>query len=99
MRVYSIVAGVGRRGAGGRWQELDTKPVREAAALTGGGFFETRDAGSVQRVYAMIGALERSAFEVAGWERRDRFAAFLLAGLALLLAARVARTMWWEALP
>jgi Ca-activated chloride channel family protein len=99
VRVYAVVAGIGRRAAGGQWLELDTRQVREVADVTGGAFFATRDAGSVQRVYAVIDALESSAFEVPGYERRDRFIPFLLLGLALLALGRVAGSTGAEALP
>lgn len=99
VRVYTIAAGIGRRGPGGEWLALDTAPVRRVAAMTGGAFFAARDASAVARVYAVIDELERTEFAEPRFEYLDRFVGFLVWGLALWLLGRVSQVSIWEGLP
>jgi Ca-activated chloride channel family protein len=99
VRVYSIAAGIGRRGPDGAWLELDTGPVRAVAEQTGGAFFAARDADALSRVYAVIDELERSAFAEPRFRYADRFAGFLAVGLALWLLGRGAGALLWTAVP
>lgn len=99
IRVYTVVAGIGKRGPDGAWVPLDTSQVRELASLTGGRFFEARDAAAVDAVYAFIDALERAPFEEPRFELKDRFLPFLIAGVVLLLLARALRATVLEVVP
>lgn len=99
VRVYTIVVGVGRATVDGRVVELDTGPVRGIAERTGGAFFTARDAGAVTRVYERIDELEHSAFAEPRFRYVDRFASFLVAGLALWALGLLARALVEEGLP
>jgi len=99
VRVYTIAAGIGRRGRGGEWVDLDTTQVRELAERTGGAFFEARDAGAIAGVYGTIDRLEKVQFEKPRYELRERFLPFLLTALSLLLAGRTLRASSLEVLP
>jgi Ca-activated chloride channel family protein len=88
IRVYAIAAGLGKRERSGGFTPIDTGPIEEMAAATGGQFFAARDAQAVDAVYAEIDRLERAAISAPRYEDRDRFLPFLLFGLALLLVAR-----------
>jgi Ca-activated chloride channel family protein len=99
VRVYTIAAGIGKRRADGQWAELDTSAVRALAESTGGGFFEARDAGAIDLVFSTIDGLEKVEFEEPRYELRDRFVPILLVALALLVAARLARSTALEVLP
>ena len=99
VRVYTIAAGIGRRGRGGEWVDLDTTQVRELAERTGGAFFEARDVGAIAGVYGTIDRLEKVQFEKPRYELRERFLPFLLTALSLLLAGRTLRASSLEVLP
>ena len=58
-----------------------------------------RDAGAVNRVYSLIGELERSAFAAPRFEYTDRFVAFLVVGLLLWTLGRSAAATVWSGLP
>jgi Ca-activated chloride channel family protein len=85
VRVYAVAAGTGD--PAGR-APVDVRPVSRMAERTGGRFFEARDAGAVDGVFASIDALEMSARDKPRYETEDRFEAFLAAAAALLLVAR-----------
>lgn len=99
VRVYAIVAGVGRRDASGAFVKQDTRAVEDLAARTGGAFLEARDAGALARMYARIDELERAP--APGFRRvhEDRFLAFLLAGLILVLLGRLLGATALDVLP
>lgn len=99
VRVYTIVAGVGRTGADGAWVELDTRAVEHVARRTGGGFFRARDADALASVYAEIDALEKAPLEEPRYVFVDRFLAFLVAALVLLLVGRWLGTTVLDVLP
>ncbi len=99
VRVYAIAAGSPGPGTAPGRAAVDTGPVRRLAERTGGRFFEARDAGSLERVYADIDALERARFERPRTRLEERFRGFAAAGLALLLLARILRVSGLEALP
>ena len=99
VRVYTIVAGVGRQLPDGRFVELDTAQVRAAAERTGGAFFTARDAKALAAVYERIDELERSAFAEPRFRYVDRFAGFLLLGLLCWLLGRLASSLVTEGLP
>ena len=99
VRVYTIVAGIGKRGASGQWEPLDTSQVEKLAERTGGEFFTARDAGAIGQVYATIDRMEKTPFEEPRFELRERFLPFLVAGLAALLIGRLLRAGTLEVLP
>ena len=86
VRVYAIAAS--GDGAGGRARP-DTAPIEAMAKRTGGRFFEARDAGAVDAVYAEIDALEKSSLAERRFSMEDRFQPLLAAAVALLLAGRL----------
>jgi Ca-activated chloride channel family protein len=99
VRVYTIVAGIGRTGPDGAWVELDTRAVQHVARRTGGGFFRARDADALTTVYAEIDEMEKAPLEEPRYVFADRFLPFLIAALFLLLASRVLATTVWDVLP
>lgn len=99
VRVYAIVAGIGRRDAAGSWVELDTRPVERLAARTGGTFHRARAAGAVGAVYDRIDRLERSPLAEPRHVLRDRYLAFLVAALVLLLLGRLLGATWLDVRP
>jgi Ca-activated chloride channel family protein len=88
VRVYAVVAGRGSRAADGSWQALDTGPVQELAAVTGGRYFEARDAEALRGVYEAIDQLERTGFREPRFRRVDVYPWFLAAALLLLVSGR-----------
>lgn len=99
VRVYTIVAGLGRSMPDGRFVELDTTAVRAIAERTGGAFFTARDANAVLRVYERIDELERSAFAEPRFRYVDHYAGFLVVGLVAWVLALVGRATWFGGLP
>ena len=85
IRVYTIVVGVGRLAADGRWEALDTKAVQHVAEATGGAFYQARDARTLEQVYSTIDQLERQSFEEPRYRLEERFVPFLVSALVL----------WW----
>jgi Ca-activated chloride channel family protein len=99
VRVFPIVAGVGRASASGAWKPLDTRAVEALARRTGGTFHEARDAGTLDAVYARIDALVKSPVRTPRFVFQDRHPPFVLAAILLVaLAALLAATVW-ERLP
>jgi Ca-activated chloride channel family protein len=83
VKVYTV--GVGRQGQG-----LDEDALVEIAEITGGQYFNARDAASLERVYRGIDELERSEIHALQFTRwRERFVPPLLAGIGLLLVHRL----------
>jgi Ca-activated chloride channel family protein len=99
VRVYAIVAGEGRRTPAGTWVALDTGPVRRMAERTGGSFHRARDARAVTSVYERIDKLERAPIARRRSVLEDRALGFLIAGLLLVLLARLLGATWLEVLP
>jgi len=99
IRVYTIAAGIGKRDRLGRWQPTDTAQVQRLAQITGGGFYQVRDATALARVYATIDRLETVEFEQPRYRVLDRFLPFLLAGTAALLAAWLLQSSILEVVP
>jgi Ca-activated chloride channel family protein len=86
VRVYAIVVG----GAAGTSSPPEGGgEVERLARRTGGAFHEARDAGALDAVYARIDALERSPVAASVVRLEDRHLPFLLAAIALLVAARL----------
>lgn len=99
VRVYGIVAGVGRRGAEGGLVALDTRPIEALAARTGGTFHRARDAGAVERVYERIDQLETATLADPRYVLEDRYLPFLLVGLVLLALGAILGATLLEVLP
>ena len=99
VRAYTIAAGIGKRTAAGEWIPLDTRQVERLAELTGGEFYEARDADALTAVYATIDQLEKARFEEPRYERRDAFLPLLIAAASLMLLARALRSTVLGALP
>jgi Ca-activated chloride channel family protein len=102
VKVYTIVAGIGTpdpADPGGGWKPLDTDQVERLAEKTGGRFFEARDAGAVAGVYAYIDELEKIELEEPRYKVEERFLAFLIAALVLLLSGRGLESTVLEVLP
>lgn len=65
--------------------DLDEASLRRIAETTGGRYFRATDLKSLERIYEEIDALERTEIEVEQYTRfEERFAPWVLAGLALL---------------
>lgn len=99
VRVYAIVAGVGRQGPSGTFVKPDTRPVERLAKRTGGTFHEARDAGAVVTVYERIDELERTTVEEPRYVFEDRYLLFLLAALVLLVGGCLLASTLLEVLP
>src|SRR5690606_10710340 len=52
VRVYTIAAGTGKRGADGGFEPLDTTQVQALAEITGGAFHTAKDAAAIADVFA-----------------------------------------------
>jgi Ca-activated chloride channel family protein len=89
VRVYPIVAGLGRRDHSGEWVALDTRQVRSLARLTRGRFFEARDTAAVSGVFDEIDSLTKAEFEEPRHETRERYLPFLLAALGFVVLGRL----------
>lgn len=69
----------------------DPAALRELAEATGGRAFAAKDAGALEGVFASIDSLAKSPLAETKYERQERFLAFALLGLFLVLAARALR--------
>jgi len=96
VRVHAVVAG--GASAAGR-PPVDTGPVRRLAERTGGRFFEARDAGAVDAVYALVSELEKSGREEPRLVLEERFQPFLALAIALLLGGRLLGATLLRVLP
>jgi len=99
VRVYTIVAGIGREKEDGSFAPLDTRQVERVARKTGGRFFTARDAAAVSEVYAAVDRLEKDTFDEPRYRMEDRFLPFLLLGLIMFLCAEVLGASRMSALP
>jgi Ca-activated chloride channel family protein len=99
IRVYAVVAGLGKRDTAGEWVELDTRQVRSLAGATGGRFFQARDASAVAGVYAEIDELEKAPFEEPRYRPVERFPPFVAAALLLLILGRLLQATFLGVLP
>ncbi len=88
VRVSAIAVGLERTTPKGERVRLDVRPLQRIATRTGGTFHEARDAGALEAVYARIDAMEKAPVEEPRFIFADRFLAFLLLGLGLLIAGR-----------
>lgn len=98
VRVHAIVVG-GEAGAVAGRPPPDTRETRKLAARTGGGFHEAKDARALADVYEAIDALETSPHAASRAVLEDRFLPFLVAGVVLLLLARLLASSRLDPLP
>ena len=74
--------------------------LTDIAEITGGAYFNARDAASLARVYAEIDALERSEIQSIQFTRwRELYLPFVLAGIGLLLVHRLLADTRFRGLP
>lgn len=78
IKVYTILAGTGRRDAIGRHIPVDDRDLRHIADVSGGRFFHARDEGSLERIYAEIDELERTKVEERRFVRWGELSHWLL---------------------
>lgn len=78
---------------------VETNAAQSLATSTGGRYFAATDAAAVKQVYALIDALEKSELEEPRFRWVERFLPFLIAGLAILLLARLLAETKLEVLP
>lgn len=95
VRVYGIVAGAPDPAGA----PLDTRELRQVAEAAGGAFFQVGDAAALASVFAAIDALEKAPLAEPRYRIEERFAPFLLAALALLLASRILGARFLEVAP
>ena len=98
-RVYAIAAGLMRRDATGQWVRLDTRPLQDLAARTGGTFHPVRDASALDDVYSTIDELEKAPLDDPRYVHADRRLPFVLMALLLLLLGRVLGATWLRVRP
>lgn len=99
IRVYGIAAGHGAPGRDGKFVPVDTRQMERMAQKTGGKFFSAKDAAALDRVYADISALEKSAVDEPRFKYIDRFFGFLVFGIALFLGRFWLERSYLEVLP
>lgn len=97
IKVYAIMAGTGRYVGFGTRLPLDDHDLRGIADVTGGKFFEARNAEGLKQIYAEIDQLERTKVEEKTYTRWGELAhwwlvcAFTCTALQTLLDATVLR--------
>lgn len=99
VRVYAIAAGLMRRDGTGQWVRLDTRPLQDMAARTGGTFHPVRDAGALDEVYTRIDELETAPLDDPRYVHADRRLPFAVLALLLLLAGRLLGLTWLRVRP
>ncbi len=67
--------------------DMDWEALKTIADKTSGSFFQATDLASLEKIYGMINALEKTKVEVEKWvEYKELYLKFLGAGLGLFLA-------------
>ncbi|MBN2753587.1 MAG: VWA domain-containing protein [Candidatus Goldbacteria bacterium] len=70
------------------YEEPDEESLGRVAAVTGGRYFRATDNNALQKIYDTIAQLEKQEIKVKNYEKHeDKFYAFLIAGVILLLLA------------
>lgn len=93
IRVYTILAGTGRRSQVGFRFPVDDRELRRVAEVTGGKHYRAQDKKSLEQIYREIDELERTKVEerrFVRWGERSRpwlLAAFVCLGLQTFLDA------------
>lgn len=89
VRIYTI--GV----TGGPFGQIDTRPLRDLAQLTGGDHFDARTPEELERAYEEVGALERSRIGEVRFLSFREFAPWIALVAALVLAVDVTLRSTW----
>lgn len=80
--------------------EFNEDALREMAHLTGGEYFRATDNETLRRIYERINQLEKSKVEISEFTTyTEEFAPWALAGLLLLVAEFLLRTLLLKRLP
>lgn len=80
--------------------EFNEEALREIASLTGGRYFRATDNETLRQVYDEINRLEKSKVEISEYTTyTEEYLPWVLAGLALLLAEFLLRTLVFKKLP
>jgi Ca-activated chloride channel family protein len=93
IKVYTILAGTGRRAALGFRYPVDDRDLRRIAEVTGGKHFRAQNEKSLEKIYAEIDALERTEVEERRFVRWGELshwwlvAAFVCLGVQTVLDA------------
>ncbi len=67
--------------------DMDWEALKTIAKKTSGSFFQAEDLESLEKIYTMINALEKTKVEVEKWvEYKELYQRFLVAGLMMFLA-------------
>ncbi|MCP4722583.1 MAG: VWA domain-containing protein [Desulfobacteraceae bacterium] len=67
--------------------DMDWEALKTIAKKTSGSFFQAGDLESLEKIYTMINALEKTKVEVEKWvEYKELYQKFLVAGLIMFLA-------------
>jgi len=70
------------------YEEPDEESLGRVASVTGGRYFRATDNNALQKIYDTIAQLEKQEIKVKNYEKHeDKFYAFLIAGVILLLLA------------
>jgi Ca-activated chloride channel homolog len=94
VRVHTIVVG-----SGGPDVQLEERDLLDLAAHTRGSFFRANDRAGLEAAFAAIDRLERVELTSPRFDLRERYAAFVVAGLVLMGIARVLATTVLEVRP
>jgi Ca-activated chloride channel family protein len=79
---------------------LDEATLKMMADTTGGRYFNARDSGALESVYAAIDQMEKTVSEGRVYTQyNDLYLRLLLPGLAMLLLDAVLRTSWLRTIP
>ena len=80
--------------------EIDEKTLGQIADLTGGRYFRATDKAKLQAIYDEINQLEKSKVEVTEHVAyHERFVAWLLGGIGLLIAEFLLATLLFKRIP
>jgi len=100
IKVYTILAGTGRRIGLGFRAPVDDSQLRYIARVTGGKHYTARDPQSLQRVYEQIDKLERTKIEERTHLRWGELAIpWLLAAFGLLSVQMLLEATWLRKIP
>ena len=107
IRIYTIgIGGAGEQGGGlfglfsSRGSDLDEETLTAIAEQTGGQYFRAENTRALRQVYDTIDALEKTTAESTVYvHTEERFAPWLLGGLALLLLSTLLSQTWLRRLP
>jgi len=100
IRVYTILAGTGRRATFGLRLPVDDRDLRQIAEVTGGKHFRAQDEESLEKIYAEIDQLERSEVEERRFVRWGELAHWwLVTAFAALSLQTLLEATWLRKIP